>query len=89
MENNKYEDMYKKLSHINESANEAIEVLQRKNRELLVEISVLNDKLVNAQRALDINKEIMRNTIISSNLMKDEFVAEINKLKNKIIELGG
>lgn len=58
--------------------------LQDKNVLLKAEIALCHEKLVNAQKNVDINQEIVRNSLLKFNNMKDSYIAEINELKAKL-----
>ncbi len=83
MSEKKFEDLYNSLRRLHDSANKAIEELQSKNKILEEEIIILNIKLINAQKNVDINKEIVKNALSEQNKMKDEFISEINMLRSK------
>ena len=63
---------------------EAALSLQEQNKVLVKEIEVCYAKLENAQKNVDINKQIVQNALTSQNDMKEQFASEINILKNKL-----
>ena len=81
------QDNYDSLKRLHDSANSAIASLEGKNKELQVEINILYQKLDNAQKAVDINKEIMRNALTDQNAIKDAYSQEIQILREKIKRL--
>ncbi len=80
---------YIALRRLHESSNIALAEVIAKNEELLKEVTLLNAKLINCQRALDINKEIMRNALNEQNKVKDEYSTEISGLRDKVKALNG
>ena len=82
-----FEDKYNSLRRLHESQNEAVVNLQAKQIELLGEITLRDQKLINCQSALDINKTIMQNALTEQNRIQTEYGAEIQELKAKIKEL--
>lgn len=82
-----FEDMYNSLRRLHDSSNIAVDVLQEKVKSLNNDLIGAQERLVNAQSALDINKEIMRNALEAQNKIKDEYSAEIELLKAEIKEL--
>jgi hypothetical protein len=82
-----WKDKFNSLRRLHDSTNEAAAKLIEENSELKSELILMNKKLANSQKALDINKEIMSNQLTSGNQMKDEMAAEITKLRSKIKEL--
>lgn len=87
MSNLKYEDMYNSLRRLHDSTNTAVSALQEENKLLKEEIKISHQKLENAQSALDINKEIMRNALLEQNNIKDTYSREISDLKEEIKKL--
>lgn len=83
MSEKKFEDLYNSLRRLHDSANKAIEELQNKNKMLEEEIIILNAKLINSQKNVDINKEIVKNVLLEQNKIKDNFISEINILRAK------
>jgi hypothetical protein len=83
------EEDFRALKRLHESANKAITNLVEEKRRLVAENVLLNAKLINCQKALDINKEIMRSALTEQNKTKDEYIAEIQILRNKLKELNG
>lgn len=75
------------LRRLHDSTNLSVEDLQKEVIFLKEEIALRDAKLINCQKALDINKDIMRNALTSNNEMKDAFALEIQELKAKIKEL--
>ncbi len=82
-----FEEKFNSLRRLHDSTSEAIIKLQQENGYLKDEIILLNKKLIHAQEALDINKEIMRNALTLQNRIKDDYSNEINELKEKIKKL--
>lgn len=89
MELKDYESMYHSLKRLHDATNDAVIKLQRENSELKDEIILLNNKLINCQSALDINKDIMRNALTNQNEIKDSYVNEIRELRDKIKVIEG
>jgi hypothetical protein len=83
-EEKNYELMYYSLKRLHESANKAVEELQKHNREIDIENTVLKAKLINADKNVEINKTIVINTLLDQNKMKDDFILEINLLRERI-----
>jgi predicted nuclease of restriction endonuclease-like (RecB) superfamily len=75
------------MKKLQNSTVEAVEELQIKNQKLMEENILLMEKLMNCQKALDINKEIMRNALTEQNFIKDSYSLEIKELKDQIKEL--
>lgn len=75
---------YDSLKRLHESSDMMLVDLQEKNRLLLEENTLLLKKLVDCQKALEINKEIMCNALTEQNRIKDEYSNEINILRAKI-----
>jgi hypothetical protein len=72
---------YKKLY---ESALNIIKTLEITIEELNKGINSTNIRLLNCQNALEINKEIVRNTILDQNRIQQEYANEIDLLKTKL-----
>ena len=87
MSQQSFEDMYNSLRRLHASSNVAVDVLQEKVKSLNNDLIGAQERLVNAQSALDITKEIMRNALEAQNKIKDEYGAEIELLKSEIKEL--
>lgn len=87
MEEKNYEKMYNSIVRLLNSTNEAVEKLQKENDELKNGNQLLNEKLLNCQKALDINKEIMKNALLRQNELSVSYANEIQILKDKIKEL--
>ena len=83
-----FEDMYNSLRRLHNAANDAILGLQEKNKVLYEEIQLRDEKLINAQNALDITKEVMRNALTEQNRIQVEYGKEIQdlKLENKVLK---
>ena len=62
-------------------------LLEDKNKELYEELRVTTNLLINCQKALDINKEIMRNALVEQNRVQEEYGKDIQKLQDKIKKL--
>jgi hypothetical protein len=77
-------DNFDALNRLHTSTNIAVVDLERQNAALKLENTILGTNLVNCQKALDINKLIMRNALTEQNSMKDSFTLEIQDLKAKI-----
>jgi len=77
------------LNSLHVSTNKAAETLQERNASLEAEVALLCAKLENCQKALDINKEIMRNALTRQNEMQEGYGQEISELRAKIKELEG
>jgi len=82
-----YEDMYQALRRLHDSSVDATNKLQEENRALREEVILSYKKLENAQKSLDITKEIMRNALIEQNRVQVEYGKEIQELKAKIRDL--
>jgi hypothetical protein len=82
-----FEDKYNSLRRLYDSQSEAVVNIQTKQIELLGEITLRDQKLINCQSALDINKTIMQNALTEQNRIQTEYGAEIQELKAKIKEL--
>ena len=82
-----YEEMYNHLRRLHSSTNDAALDLQERNKKLYEEIQLREEKLINAQKSLDINKEIMRNALTEQNRIQIEYGREIQELKEKIKKL--
>lgn len=80
---------YDALRRLHNSMVLALEDLQKENTALQGEVALLNAKLVNAQRAVDINKEIVRNALTLQNKIQTEYGQEIQELRAKVKALGG
>lgn len=78
---------YDALRRLHDTTNISVDELQKENENLRAEIALRDAKLINCQKALDINKEIMRNALTGNNEMKDAYAIEIQELKAKIKEL--
>ena len=78
---------YDSLRRIHESTNITVEKLEQELTKLRAENMLLLAKLANAQKALDINKDIMRNALTEQNKMQVEYGNEIQELKAKIKKL--
>ena len=87
MSNENFEEMYKSLKRLHDSTNEAVISLQKELGKAKDEIILLTAKLINCQKALDINKEIMRGALTDQNKIKDDYSKEISELKIKIKQL--
>lgn len=83
------QDDYDALRRLHESSNNVVLSLQEKIKKLYEEIQLRDEKLINCQSALDINKEIMRNALMEQNRVQNEYGAEIQELKGKIKQLEG
>jgi hypothetical protein len=81
------EEDYRSLKRLHDTTNEAVIELQQKNQELMEENMLLLKKIIDCQKALDINKEIMRNALTLQNQLKDDYSAEIQELKAEIKRL--
>jgi hypothetical protein len=75
---------YDSLRRIHESTNITVEKLEQELTKLRAENMLLLAKLANAQKALDINKDIMRNALTEQNKMQVEYGNERQELKAKI-----
>lgn len=84
-----YKEMYEELNRLHNSQNSAVKKMEEKIMSLYEEIKLKDEKLANAQKALDINKEIMRNALLEQNRVQQEYGAEITLLKDKIKDLEG
>lgn len=82
-----FEDKYNSLRRLYDSQSEAVVNIQAKQIELLGEITLRDQKLINCQQALDINKTIMQNALTEQNRIQSTYGAEIQELKAKIKEL--
>ena len=78
---------YLALKRLHESTNLAVIELQEKNMKLMEEITLLREKLINCDKALEINKNIMRNALTEQNFIKDTYSQEIDILKAENMEL--
>ena len=78
---------YDSLRRIHESTNITVEKLEQELTKLRAENMLLLAKLANAQKALDINKDIMRNALTEQNKMQVEYGNERQELKAKIKKL--
>jgi len=87
MEN--FEEKYYFIQRRYESLLEATTNFQTEISELQKRIILLTDINANLDKALDINKDIMRNALQGQNEMKDKYAQEIQELKEKIKILGG
>jgi len=83
------QDDYDSLRRLHNAVNDSIISLQEKNKQLHEEIQMRDEKLINCQAALDINKEIMRNALTEQNRVQTEYGAEIQELRVKIKQLEG
>ena len=84
MSEQNYEEMYKKLERLHESTHKSVLELQRENCVLQETILLLQQKLINCQSALDINKDIMRNALTRQNELTVTHNEEIQILRDKI-----
>jgi len=66
---------------------EAVQVIEAENNKFRDHISNMEAKLIHAQENVDINKNIVMNTVMNQNKMKDDFVLEINALKAKLAKV--
>jgi hypothetical protein len=78
------QDDYSALRRLHEAANMANDKLQEKNRELMEALIHANQRLINCQAALDINKKIMFDALTMQNEMKDAYSKEIQELRGKL-----
>jgi hypothetical protein len=88
MEEN-YKEKYESLNRLHISTNESVIKLQDENSKSKDQIILLNEKLANCQKALDINKEIMRNALIEQNRIQTEYGKDIQDLKMKLKQYEG
>lgn len=84
MNDKNYEILYYSLKRLHESANTSIEELNTRINVLQSELALRDEKLINCQRALDINKDIMRNALLEQNRMQEDYGNEIQKLKAEL-----
>ncbi len=82
-----YEEAYGSLKRLHDSTNEAVVRLESEKETLNGEIKLLWAKLLNCQKALNINKDIMRNALTQHNETLTAYANEIQLLKDKIKEL--
>ena len=74
---------YRALERRYNSILDAVALLEKQNNDFRSEIKVSYIKLENAQKNVDINKDITMRMITDYNKMKDSYLAEINELKQK------
>lgn len=67
----------------NSIAEAALE-LEKQNKVLRAEVEACYAKMENAQSNVDINKKIVMDIVMSQNNMKNDFINEINILKDKL-----
>ncbi len=75
---------YRSLEARYNSLMDAVDMLSKQNDVFRAEIETCYAKMENAQKNVDINKTIVINTIMGQNNMKNDFIAEINILKEKL-----
>ena len=75
---------YRSLEARYNSIIDAVGMLEDQNELFRAEIETCYEKMENAQSNVDINKSIVMNLITKQNETKDDFVAEINVLKDKL-----
>lgn len=58
--------------------------LEKANATLQSTIETMQQKLIDAQSNVDINKQIVMNSLIEQNSIKEDFILEIDVLKAKL-----
>lgn len=81
------QEKYSALSRLHNSLVEATNDLEKKYKEALGEKQFLQAQLLNCQKALDINKEIMRQTLTQNNELKEKNSDEIILLREEMKRL--
>jgi len=80
----------KQISYLKElasSMNNAADKMQTERNEMSGKLALAEDKLANAQNALDIQKTIVMNHITTANIERQSFIAEIQALQARVREL--
>ena len=77
-------DKYRSLERRYNSIVDAAQLLLKQNNEFRSEIETSHKKLENAQLNVEINKNIVFNTITDANNKKDSYISEIAELKTKL-----
>ena len=75
---------YRSLERRYNSLIEALQMLEEQNKSFRNEVSLSHEKLINAQKNVEINQAIVLKVITESNQDKDSYVGEIAELKSKI-----
>lgn len=69
------------LQELHKSHVKASDSLEEQNRKLIDRNIILENQLVNMQRALDINREIMANAVTKQNEERESMATEVRELK--------
>jgi uncharacterized protein YjaG (DUF416 family) len=77
----KYKALYQSLAEANKRQTQTILELQN-------QVSTLSSNLVNAQKAVDINKGILRSATEGHNLKEQELISLLTGMKAKLREMG-
>lgn len=72
------------LKKLASSMNHAADIMQQERNKLLVELEIVNKQRENAEKNLSIQKNIVFKAITDNNKAKDEYIATIQKLEEKI-----
>ena len=75
---------YRSLERRYNSLIDAVKLLEDQNNVFRNEVALSYQKLSNAQKNVDINKEIVVNIVTASNKAKDSYLGEIAELKSKL-----
>lgn len=72
------------LHKLASSLNHALDLMQNERNDLLRSVDYVKTQLGNCQKALDIQKGIVRNTLTDDNISKQEFIKEIQDLQKQV-----
>ncbi len=79
-----YPVQVKHLHELASSLNHALDLMQKERNELADQVVTLNKQIEGLDKALEINKEIMRTTITEDNDIKNKYIEEIQALRYRI-----
>jgi hypothetical protein len=77
----KWKVLYKGIAEQNER-------LEARHTAQLAAMKVMRENLENAQKAVDINKQMLRDSVTESNAKEQEYIKVINSLKEKLTDMG-
>jgi hypothetical protein len=77
-----------KWKRLYESLSDQVEVLEGRVKDMGAKAVIMKLNLENAQKAVDINKQMLRDSVTEYNQKEQEYIGLINKLKEKLRALG-